>query len=219
MRMRSPSSIRPIAPPSPASGETWPMLRPRRAAAEAAVGDERARLAEPFALEERRRVQHLLHAGAAARALVDDHDDVAGLDLVGQDRVAGGVLRVEDARAALELPDRLVDARRLHDAAVARDVAVEHREAAVLAVGVLDVADAAVAARRRRASSKYLSCENATLVAHAAGRGERALPAPRRWRSDGGCRCSSIASPSVCGVHGARRRGGSGRRGRARPGW
>src|SRR6187399_1146656 len=53
---------------------------------------------------------------------------------------------MEDARAAFEFPDRLVDAGGFDDAAVARDVAVEDREAAVLAVGVRDVTDAATLA-------------------------------------------------------------------------
>src|ERR1019366_5064280 len=51
---------------------------PGGAAAEAAVGDEGARRAEPFALEERRRVEHLLHAGPAAGTLVGDDDHAAG---------------------------------------------------------------------------------------------------------------------------------------------
>ena len=50
------------------------------AAGEAAVGDQRARLAQAAALEERRRVEHLLHARAALRALVADDHDVARLD-------------------------------------------------------------------------------------------------------------------------------------------
>ena len=48
-----------------------------RRAREAAVGDQRDLVAEPFADERRGHVQHLAHAGAAGRALVADHDDVA----------------------------------------------------------------------------------------------------------------------------------------------
>ena len=70
--IRSPSWTRPIVPPSAASGETWPIERPERAAGEAAVGDERAGLAEALRLQVARRVEHLLHARAAARALVAD---------------------------------------------------------------------------------------------------------------------------------------------------
>ena len=44
--------------------------------------------------------------GSSITLPIADDDDVAGLDLVGEDGVAGRVLRVEDARAALELPDR-----------------------------------------------------------------------------------------------------------------
>ena len=50
-------------------------------AGEAAVCDERDGLVELHTRECARRVQHLAHAGAAARALVADHDDVAVLDL------------------------------------------------------------------------------------------------------------------------------------------
>ena len=67
------------APPSAASGETWPMRQAGGAAGEAAVGDQRAGLAEALRLQVAGRVQHLLHAGAAARALVADHHHVAGL--------------------------------------------------------------------------------------------------------------------------------------------
>ena len=49
-------------------------------AGEAAVGEQRDLLAQAEADERRGHRQHLAHPGAAARALVADHDDVAGLD-------------------------------------------------------------------------------------------------------------------------------------------
>src|SRR5262249_9379418 len=52
-----------------------------RAAGEPAVGDQRAGPAQALALEEAGRVQHLLHAGAAAGALVPDDHHVTRLDL------------------------------------------------------------------------------------------------------------------------------------------
>jgi hypothetical protein len=113
------------------------------AAGEAAVGDQRAGLAQAPALEERGRVEHLLHAGAALGALVADDDDVALLDPLVQDPVDGFFLRFADHGRAFEGPDRLVDARGLHDAAVLGEVAVENGQAAVGGVGVCDVADAA----------------------------------------------------------------------------
>src|SRR6478735_10301933 len=113
------------------------------AAGEPAVRDERAGLAETAALQEGRRVEHLLHAGAAARALVADDDDVAVLDLLAEDLVDGVLLRLADDGRSLEGPDRLVDARRLHDAAVHGEVPLEDRQTAVLGVRVRHVADAA----------------------------------------------------------------------------
>ena len=56
------------------------------------------------------------------------------------------LLALEDARRAGEAEDARVDAGGLHDAAVLGDVAVQHRQPAVLAVGVLEVADAAAVA-------------------------------------------------------------------------
>ena len=72
--------------------------------------------------------------------------DVARDDLAAQDALHRVVLAFEDARRAGELEIAGVDPRRLHDAAVERDVAVEHREAAVLGEGVLGVADHALGA-------------------------------------------------------------------------
>ena len=60
-----------------------------------------------------------------------------------EDLLDGLLLRLADDGRALEGPDGLVDAGRLHDAAVDGEVAAQDREAAVLGVGVLDVADAA----------------------------------------------------------------------------
>src|SRR5690606_13819265 len=154
---------------------------PAGAAAEAAVGEERAGLAQVLALREGRRIEHLLHARAALGALVDDHDDVSGLDAVRQDRLAGRVLGVEDARAALEDEDRLVDARRLHDAAVLGDVPVEDREPAVLAVGVLLLADAAGLAVEIRVRVVLVLAEG-DVRAHATGGGERSLLGGGRGR-------------------------------------
>src|SRR4051812_45343428 len=96
----------------------------RSAAAEPPVGDQGASFAQAFALQERGRIQHLLHAGAAFGPFVGDDDDVPWLDLVGQNRVAGRVLRMEEPRWAFELPDRFIDTSGLHDATVDRDVAV-----------------------------------------------------------------------------------------------
>jgi hypothetical protein len=71
----------------------------RGAAGEAAVGEQRAGLAQAFRLQVGGRVEHLLHAGPALRAFVADHDDVAG-DLVAEDAGDRRVLAFEDAAVA-----------------------------------------------------------------------------------------------------------------------
>ena len=60
------------------------MLRPDGAAGEAPVGEQRAGFTQPFGFQVRRRVQHLLHAGAAFRTFVSNDDHVARDNLVGE---------------------------------------------------------------------------------------------------------------------------------------
>ena len=117
------------------------MQSPEDAAGEAAVGDEGADLAQSLGLEVAGGVEHLLHAGAAARAFVADEDDIAGNDAVAEDGLDGGVLALEDARRAGEGEMGGVDAGGLDDAAFFGDVAVEDGEAAIFAEGVRDIAD------------------------------------------------------------------------------
>src|SRR5262249_14984956 len=77
----------------------------RGAAGEAAVGDERAGLAEALRFQIARGIEHLLHARAAARAFIDHHDDVAGFDLAREDRLDGGILALDHAGGAREFQD------------------------------------------------------------------------------------------------------------------
>jgi len=160
--MRSPSCTRPIRPPSAASGETWPIERPEEPPEKRPSVISAQALPRPFDFSSSW-VEHLLHAGAAARALIDDHDDVAGLDPVGQDRLDRGVLALQHARRTCEFEDAGIDAGRLHDAAVGGDVAVEHGEAAVPGIGVRGVADAPWL-RSSSSSSNLRSWLNATCV-------------------------------------------------------
>ena len=85
-----------------------------------------------------------MHTRSALRALVSNDDHVAGADLVLDDRIDRRVLRFEDPGRSFEDQDRLIDARRLHDAAVFGDVAMQDCEAPVGAVRVFCFADAAV---------------------------------------------------------------------------
>src|SRR5205807_4164677 len=58
----------------------------------------RDRIAQSLADDGRRHLQHLAHAGAAARALIADHHDVARLDLLARHRRERVLLAVEHAR-------------------------------------------------------------------------------------------------------------------------
>ena len=118
----------------------------RGAAGEAPVGDQGARLAQPARFQIAGRIEHFLHARAAARPFVADDDHVARLDLAAQDALHRVVLALEDARRAVEHEIAGVDPRGLHDGAVERDVAVEHGEAAILGEGMLGIADDALLA-------------------------------------------------------------------------
>ena len=75
----SPSRIAAIGPPLRRLGRDVADHQAAGRAGEAAVGDHRDALAEALADDRRRHLEHLAHAGAAGRALVADHDDVAGL--------------------------------------------------------------------------------------------------------------------------------------------
>ena len=112
-------------------------------AGEAAVGDQRAHFAEPLRFDVAGGIKHLLHAWAAARSLVANHDDVASLDLAAENALDRGVLTFEDPRRTLECQDALVDTRGLHDAAVQRQISRQHRKAAVPGIGMLAIADTA----------------------------------------------------------------------------
>ena len=82
--------------------------------------------------------------GPPLGAFVADHHHVAGNDLVGEDAGHRIVLAFENARAAGEFKDAVVHAGGLDDAAVQRDIAVQHRQSAILRIGMGLVADAAL---------------------------------------------------------------------------
>ena len=116
------------------------------AAAETAVGDKCAGLAQVHRLYVGGRVEHFLHSGTALWSLVGDYHHVAGLHLSAEYAFAGGFLGVEDLRRSGEFPYRLVHSGGLDHAAVNCNVALEHSESAVPGVGVGQVPDAATAA-------------------------------------------------------------------------
>jgi hypothetical protein len=112
-----------------------------RPAGEAPVGDQGADLSETLRLQVAGWIQHLLHPGPAARPFVAYQHNIAGHYLAAEDALHRRILALEDLSRPGEDQDRAVDARSLHDAAVEREVAVEHRKAAILREGMRLVAD------------------------------------------------------------------------------
>ena len=118
----------------------------RSSARETSVGDKRALFAKVHRFNVRRRVEHLLHSRAAFGAFVRDYNAVAALDLAAENSFAGVFLRIEHNSGSFEVPQRLINACRFHNAAVFGNVAEQHGQAAVFRVGVLNIANAAVGA-------------------------------------------------------------------------
>jgi hypothetical protein len=99
-----------------------------RRAREAPVRDERDGVAEPLADDRGRHVEHLAHPRPAGRALVADHDHVAGPDQPLLHGLEARLFRLEHARgAAVEQP--LVSGE-LDDRTLRGEVPVQDREPA-----------------------------------------------------------------------------------------
>jgi hypothetical protein len=123
-------------PPSAASGRDVADRQARGAAGEAAVGDQGAGLAQPLRFQVAGRIEHLLHAGAAARAFVADDDHVAGATLPVRMRLTASSWLSKTTRRPGEFQDRFIDAGGFHDAAVSA-IAEQDGEAAILREGML----------------------------------------------------------------------------------
>src|SRR4051812_4870180 len=95
---------------------------------ETAVGEQRHLVADALPDERGRDLEHLAHAGAAGRALVANHDDVAGLDALLLDHRKALLLGTEDPGGAGVLLSLL--ARNLDDTALRREVAAQDHETA-----------------------------------------------------------------------------------------
>ena len=108
---------------------------------EAAVGDEGHLLVQPHAGDGRGGIEHLPHAGPALGALIADDHHVAGDDFPGVDGGDGLVLGVEHpGRAGMDHHLR-GHGGLLHNAALGGQGALEHGDAAIGGVGVLDGTD------------------------------------------------------------------------------
>ena len=93
------------------------------AAAESAVGYEGDGFAEACTHDIACGAKHFLHTGAAFGAFVADDDDIARLDLAGEDAVAGFFLTFKDDGRAGVREHCLCDARGFDDRAVGGEVA------------------------------------------------------------------------------------------------
>src|SRR5699024_1527361 len=116
----------------------------RSTTGEAAVSDQGTCLAQTGALQEGRRVQHLLHARATSRALVADDDDIARLDFALQDNGDSFFLRLDHASRCLEMPQLFFHASSLDDGAIRCQVAAQDNQTTLVGVGELCGVDAAV---------------------------------------------------------------------------
>ena len=116
------------------------------ATGEAAISEQRAFGTEAHGFEVAGRIEHFLHARPAFRPFVANNDNVARFDFAFENTVHGGVLAFVNDSFAAECVDACVHSGGFNDAAVFGDVAVEDGKAAVLRVGVVNVADAAIRA-------------------------------------------------------------------------
>ncbi len=110
-------------------------------AGKASVGDQRDRAAQAASHDRGGRVEHFAHAGTALGTLVADDDDVAVGDEAVVDRLHRLLLGVKDLRGTRMLEHFGRDCRALYHAAVGRQIAAQHRDAAGGAVGLLSGAD------------------------------------------------------------------------------
>src|SRR6185295_2249681 len=99
------------------------------AAGKAAIGDQGYLVAETAADDRAGGAQHLRHARRALRALVTDHDHVAGNDAAVEDRAQRKLLGIEHARSARET--QAFSARDLSHGALRREVATQDCEMAL----------------------------------------------------------------------------------------
>ena len=113
-------------------------------AGEATIGDQCTDLTQASALDECGRVQHLLHARATGRTLVDDKENFARLQGAVQDDRDSLFLALYDTSGAFEVELILADTRGLQDSTVFGDVAAQDTQTAFLRVGVVEVANATI---------------------------------------------------------------------------
>ena len=115
-------------------------------AGETAIGDQRTGFAEAHRFQEAGWVEHFLHPRTAFRAFIANYYHISGDNFAAENRFYRIVLAFVHFRRAGEFEDAVIDARGFNDAAVFCEITVEHRQAAVFAVGVFQRADTAIGA-------------------------------------------------------------------------
>ena len=98
-------------------------------AGETAVGDERHILAKSEAHDGARRSEHFAHAGPTFRSFEANDNDIALVDLLGENRLHREIFRIEDARVAGE--DFTFLTGNFCDRPTLGEVAVKHAQVAV----------------------------------------------------------------------------------------
>ena len=94
-----------------------------RSAREAAIGNERDLVARTLAIEHGRGRQHFPHAGAAARTLVSDDQNITLLVVPGRNRLKAFLFRIEAAGRTGKL--ERVEADHLHNGSVRCQIAAQ----------------------------------------------------------------------------------------------
>ena len=116
----------------------------RSAARETPVGNECAAFAQAQAFQVRGGVQHFLHAGAALRALILNHHNIAGFHVLRQNLKHGFILRLNHECLTHEVEKFFINAGGFDDRTVLGDIAAQNRQTAVFRVGMFHGANAPV---------------------------------------------------------------------------
>ena len=116
----------------------------RSTARETPVGNECAAFAQAQTLQVRGGVQHLLHAGAALRALILNHHNIAGFHVLRQNLKHGFILRLNHKCLTHEVEKFFINAGGFDDRTVLGDIAAQNRQTAVFRVSMLHSANAPV---------------------------------------------------------------------------
>ncbi len=89
-------------------------------------------------------IQHLLHAGPTTRSFVTDKNHITFVYLTVQDGANRRFLAFNNSGRSAEVENAFIHPSGFNDAAFQSDVTEQHRQAAVLAIGILNVTDTTI---------------------------------------------------------------------------